>query len=270
MTTTTIRLEDDLKAASPPRPNAKARRRTPSSSMPSSRPSNKPGWMKAFQRAAEERWTKMLDTGKAMPWEDARAYPRRAGPQARCSQASALTRGHGGIELAPEVFDDFDRFFDHMAELRAVAEASQLVNEIIEAVDILAHSPRSSKCQRRQSRASADPSVATSPSIAFCLTSTRSLTLLSGASATRAKGATDARWLQVFLSSSLTGDVLHILGFGRYMTGVREWGRPSLLWDLQERSFRASSSLSHHPSSSVRDAQRQPGTSRNCDRQSSG
>jgi plasmid stabilization system protein ParE len=44
------------------------------------------------------------------------------------------------IELAPEVFDDFDRFFDHLAEFGA-ADAPQRINEIIEAVDILAHSP---------------------------------------------------------------------------------------------------------------------------------
>ena len=45
------------------------------------------------------------------------------------------------IELASEVFDDFDRFFDHMAELGAAAEASQRYGEIFGAVDILSHSP---------------------------------------------------------------------------------------------------------------------------------
>ena len=45
------------------------------------------------------------------------------------------------IELAPEVFDDFHRFFDHMAEFGAAADAEQRINEIIDAVDILAHSP---------------------------------------------------------------------------------------------------------------------------------
>jgi toxin ParE1/3/4 len=45
------------------------------------------------------------------------------------------------IELAPEVFDDFDRFFDHMAELGAAAQAAQRIETIIEAVNILAHSP---------------------------------------------------------------------------------------------------------------------------------
>src|SRR5450432_558401 len=45
------------------------------------------------------------------------------------------------IELAPEVFDDFDRFFDNMAEWVDPADALARINEIIDAVDILAHSP---------------------------------------------------------------------------------------------------------------------------------
>ena len=45
------------------------------------------------------------------------------------------------IELAPEVFDDFDRFFDHITEFSAAADAPQRIDEIIEAIDILAHSP---------------------------------------------------------------------------------------------------------------------------------
>ena len=45
------------------------------------------------------------------------------------------------IELAPKVLDDFDRFFDHMAEFGAAADAPQRIAEIIEAVDLLGHSP---------------------------------------------------------------------------------------------------------------------------------
>ena len=44
------------------------------------------------------------------------------------------------IELVPEVFDDFDRFFDQIAKFE-VEDASQRVGEIIQAVQILAHSP---------------------------------------------------------------------------------------------------------------------------------
>src|ERR1043166_1110554 len=44
------------------------------------------------------------------------------------------------IDLAPEVFDDFDRFFDHISELGA-ADASQRISDLISALDILAHSP---------------------------------------------------------------------------------------------------------------------------------
>jgi toxin ParE1/3/4 len=45
------------------------------------------------------------------------------------------------IELAPEVIDDLDRFLDHMARFDAV-DTAQRVEEIIEAIQILANSPR--------------------------------------------------------------------------------------------------------------------------------
>ena len=44
------------------------------------------------------------------------------------------------IELAQEVFDDFDRFFDHMAQF-AIEDAPARIGEIVQAVQILAHSP---------------------------------------------------------------------------------------------------------------------------------
>ena len=44
------------------------------------------------------------------------------------------------IELAPEVLDDFDRFFDHIAQFEA-SNAPQRVGEIVDAIDILTHSP---------------------------------------------------------------------------------------------------------------------------------
>ncbi|OGB00399.1 MAG: plasmid stabilization protein [Burkholderiales bacterium RIFCSPHIGHO2_12_FULL_61_11] len=44
------------------------------------------------------------------------------------------------IELAPEVFDDFERFFDHLARFDA-GSAPERIGEILEAVQILAHSP---------------------------------------------------------------------------------------------------------------------------------
>ena len=45
------------------------------------------------------------------------------------------------IELAPEVFDDFDRFFDHISELGTAADAWQRLSDLISVLDILAHSP---------------------------------------------------------------------------------------------------------------------------------
>jgi len=45
------------------------------------------------------------------------------------------------IELAPEVVDDLDRFLDHIAQYDAV-DIAKRVDEIIEAIQVLAHSPR--------------------------------------------------------------------------------------------------------------------------------
>ena len=44
------------------------------------------------------------------------------------------------IELAPEVFDDFDGFFEHIAQFDA-GSALQRIGEILEAIQILTHSP---------------------------------------------------------------------------------------------------------------------------------
>jgi len=44
------------------------------------------------------------------------------------------------VELAPEVFDDFDRFFADMARFE-VEDAPTRIGEIVQAVEILTHSP---------------------------------------------------------------------------------------------------------------------------------
>lgn len=44
------------------------------------------------------------------------------------------------IELAPEVLDDFDRFIDHLAQF-AAQDVPERVAEIIDALQILSHSP---------------------------------------------------------------------------------------------------------------------------------
>jgi plasmid stabilization system protein ParE len=44
------------------------------------------------------------------------------------------------IELAPEVFDDFDRFLEHMAQFE-VADAPERIGQIILAIQVLTHSP---------------------------------------------------------------------------------------------------------------------------------
>lgn len=45
------------------------------------------------------------------------------------------------IELAPEVFDDFDRFFEFIAQY-APDSAPQRMGEILDAVQVLTHSPQ--------------------------------------------------------------------------------------------------------------------------------
>lgn len=44
------------------------------------------------------------------------------------------------IELAPEVFGDFDRFFEHIAQFDP-GTAPQRIGQILDAIQILAHSP---------------------------------------------------------------------------------------------------------------------------------
>ncbi len=44
------------------------------------------------------------------------------------------------IEFAPEVADDFDRILDHLARLE-VENAPQRIGEIVEALQVLMHSP---------------------------------------------------------------------------------------------------------------------------------
>lgn len=44
------------------------------------------------------------------------------------------------IEFAPEVLQDFDRFFDHMAAFQ-VTDAVERIEEIVQAVQVLASSP---------------------------------------------------------------------------------------------------------------------------------
>ncbi len=44
------------------------------------------------------------------------------------------------LELQPEVLDDFDRFLDHLEQYE-VAEAPRRIGEIIQAMQVLTHSP---------------------------------------------------------------------------------------------------------------------------------
>jgi toxin ParE1/3/4 len=44
------------------------------------------------------------------------------------------------IQLAPEVLDDFDRFFDHQAQ-HGIRDTPERLASIIDAIQLLAHSP---------------------------------------------------------------------------------------------------------------------------------
>ena len=74
MPTTTIRLEDDLKT----RVAAAAERegKTAHAFMLEAiaQTVEQAEADEAFQRVAEERWTKVLGTGKSVPWDDAKVY----------------------------------------------------------------------------------------------------------------------------------------------------------------------------------------------------
>ena len=60
--------------------------------------------------------------------------------QAVGSQYEPLTADMTRIEIAPEVFDDFDRFFDYISQFD-VGSAPERIGGILEAVQILATSP---------------------------------------------------------------------------------------------------------------------------------
>ena len=74
MTTTTIRLEDDLKA----RVAAAAEREGKTAHafiLDAIAPTVEQAELdEEFQRVAEVRWTRVLDTGKTVPWDKAKAY----------------------------------------------------------------------------------------------------------------------------------------------------------------------------------------------------
>ena len=55
------------------------------------------------------------------------------------------------IELMPEVYEDFDRIFDHLAQHDVEAAAGRIA-EIIEAFDVLAKNPRIGRPARDDTR----------------------------------------------------------------------------------------------------------------------
>ena len=93
-TTTTIRLEDDLKA----RVAAAAVREGKTAHAfildAIAQTVEQAELDDEFQRVAESRWTEVIDTGKTVPWDDAKAYlrTRAVGGRARKPTARKLRR----------------------------------------------------------------------------------------------------------------------------------------------------------------------------------
>jgi predicted transcriptional regulator len=94
MTTTTIRIDDDLKA----RVAAAAERSGKTAHAfildAIAQTVEQAELDEAFHRVADERWAKVLATGKTVPWNDARAYleARARGERARKPAARKLGR----------------------------------------------------------------------------------------------------------------------------------------------------------------------------------
>ena len=65
---------------------------------------------------------------------------RRSSAQPSGTQARTLTGRMARIELALEVFDDFDRFFDHVAQFEVIDPPEQIA-ELVQALQIITHSP---------------------------------------------------------------------------------------------------------------------------------
>jgi toxin ParE1/3/4 len=65
---------------------------------------------------------------------------RQASSQTDCTTAEALTPRMARIELAPEVLGDFDRIVDHLVRFDA-EDVPERTRDIVEAIQVLTHSP---------------------------------------------------------------------------------------------------------------------------------
>lgn len=89
MTTTTIRLEDDLKA----RVAAAAEREGKTAHAfildAIAQTVEQAELDEEFQRVAEVRWTKVLETGRTVPWEEGKTYLKARAVGGRAGKPSA-------------------------------------------------------------------------------------------------------------------------------------------------------------------------------------
>jgi predicted transcriptional regulator len=93
MTTTTIRLEDDLKTRVAAAAEKAGKTAHAFILEAISQTVEQAELDEAFHRVADERWAKVLSTGKTVPWDDAKAYleARAQGERPRKPVARRLT-----------------------------------------------------------------------------------------------------------------------------------------------------------------------------------
>ena len=156
MTTTTIRVEDDLKArvaAAADRAGKTAHAFVVDAIAQTVAQAE---LEEELHRVADRRRAKVLATGRTVNRTDARSHVdarMRGGRPARAGgpHAPARVRPVSRIELAPEVLDDFDRFIDHLRSFE-VEESPARVAEIMQAIDILPHNRPIGRPARRGHR----------------------------------------------------------------------------------------------------------------------
>ncbi len=89
MTTTTIRLEDDLKARVAAAAKREGKRAHAFILDAIAQTVEQAELNEEFQRVADTRWTKVLETGKTVPWDEAKAHLKSRALDSRARKPAA-------------------------------------------------------------------------------------------------------------------------------------------------------------------------------------
>lgn len=138
MSTTTIRIEDALKA----RIAAAAERAGKSSHAfildTLAETVERSELDEELHLLAEERWASLMQTRETVSWPDAKAFSRlglKGRIRAARGRASRQTDTVAHIDLASTILEDIDRFVEHTVQHQA-ADIPQWVDEIIQAIPL--------------------------------------------------------------------------------------------------------------------------------------